>query len=100
MIYSVYDHDRKVYDYYEGPGPSGTHATAPPSPLAQSQLGATVEQGAWKVPPGAKKIGSGDMPIGRVAAMGGLGDLVIGGQTVSRLAIIGVIAYFAWKKLR
>jgi hypothetical protein len=100
VIYSVYDPDRKIYDYYEAPGPRGTHATAPPVPLAQGQLGATVDQAAWKVPPGAKKIGAGDLPRGRIAAMGGLGDIVIGGQSVTRIAIFGALAYLAWRHFR
>lgn len=100
MIYSVYDHTTKTYDYYEGPGPSGTHATAPPVPLVQGELGATVEQASWKVPPGARKIGSGEIPRGRIAAQGGLGDIVIAGQSLGRLALFGGLAYLAWRHFR
>jgi hypothetical protein len=100
MIYSVYDHDRKVYDYYEGQGPRGTHATAPPVPLSQGQLGATSSQAAWKVPPGSRKIGSGDLPRGRIAAMGGLGDIMIGDNSLARIAVFGVLGYIAWRHFR
>lgn len=100
MIYSVYDPDTKLYTYYEGSGPRGTHATAPPVPLGSTQLGATVTQAAWKVPPGSKKVGTGELPIGRVAAMGGIGDIAIGGFSAGRLALYGVIAYLAWRHFR
>jgi len=99
--YSVYNHDTKLYDYYDGPGPSGTHAGAPPSSLGRSQYGATVEQLAWKVPTGARKVGSGDIAQGRVASMGGLaglGDIASG--DIGKVAAVGVIAYLAWRHLR
>lgn len=100
MIYSVYDYDRHAYDYYEGDGPRGTHAGAPPISSSRNELGATVDQAAWKVPPGAKKVGSGELPRGRIAAMGGLGDLMIGGQSLGRVAVFGALAYFAWRHFR
>lgn len=101
MRYSVYNYDRQVYDYFEGPGPKGTHAGAPPVSSGRSQLGATVEQAAWKVPLGAKKVGEGVLPQGRVAAMGGfpsLGDVDTG--QVLRAGALAVIAYFAWRAIR
>lgn len=100
MIYSVYDYNRHAYDYYEGDGPRGTHATAPPTPLVQSDIGATVDQAAWKVPPGSKKIGSGELPRGRIAAMGGIGDISIGGKSLSTLAVYGALAYVAWRSFK
>lgn len=100
MIYSVYDHNRRVYDYYEGDGPRGTHAGAPPAPLFTSDIGATVEQAAWKVPPGSRKIGSGDLPKGRIAAMGGIGDISIGGKSLSTIAVYGGLAYVLWRSLK
>jgi hypothetical protein len=97
VIYSVYDYTRRSYDYYEGPGPSGTHAAAPPVARGRNALGASPEQVSWHLPPGAKKIGSGTMPRGRIAttALAGV-DL---GDTGSLLEL-GVIAYFAWRMLR
>ena len=100
MIYSVYNYDTKLYDYFEGPGPSGTHAGAPPVSLGRSSLGATVEQAAWKVPGSAKKVGSGPMPRGRVAAVGGiaLGGFELDGKTAAVVALCGV-AYLVGKKV-
>jgi hypothetical protein len=97
--FSVYNYTTKVYDYYEGHGPSGTHATAPPIG-GQTEVGATVEQAAWKVPPGAKRVGSGVLPQGRVATMGGIGDVMIGGSSLSRIAVVSAIVYLAWRHFR
>lgn len=100
MIYSVYNTETRAYDYYEGPGPKGTHAGAPPI-SGGNQIGATVTQAAWKVPPGAHKVGTGELPKGRVASiasLGSLGDAI--GIDGKKLAMIGVAAYLAWRFLR
>lgn len=96
MIYSVYDYTRRAYDYYEGDGPSGTHAGAPPI-RSHAQLGATPDQASWVVPPGAKKIGSGELPRGRVAVRAGaaLGDAL--DVPLPKLVTVGVLAYLAWR---
>jgi hypothetical protein len=98
-VYSVYDYDRQVYDYFEGSGPKGTHASSPPkTTFGKSALGATPEQAAWKLPADAHKIGSGILPRGRIAsrnagaALGSV-DLATGGK----IAIAFAIAYAAWK---
>lgn len=100
MRYSVYDYDRKVYNYFDGPGPAGTHATAPPVSSGRSELGATVEQASWKVPPGAKRVGSGELPQGRIASMGGLGDIMIGGSSLGRVGVFAVVGYLLWRHFR
>jgi hypothetical protein len=96
--YSVYDYTRHEYDYYEGDGPGGTHAGAPPKPRAVGEIGAAPESSAWKLPAGARKVGSGDMPMGRIASLGGAdGDLF---SDPMRLATYVAIAYVAWRALR
>lgn len=98
MIYSVYDYDRKVYDYYQGSGPKGTHATSPPKTYGKSALGATPEQAAWKLPADAVKVGTGAMPKGRIASSSagmGLGGVDL--ETGAKLAAALGIAYLAWK---
>jgi hypothetical protein len=85
VIYSVYNYDRREYDYFDAPGPKGTHAEAPPKPLlAPTSMGVAPEAATWKLPIGAKRIGSGPMPKGRVASSGGgaLGGVVPEGATV------------------
>ena len=98
MVYSVYDYDRKVYDYYQGSGPKGTHASSPPKTYGKSALGATPEQAAWKLPPDAVKVGTGMMPKGRIASSSsglGLGEYDL--ATGAKLAAALGIAYLAWK---
>ena len=100
VIYSVYSYDRREYDYYDATGPGGTHASAPPRPPAQFAAGATPEAATWRLPFGAKKVGHGPMPKGRIAStglhLGGLGDL----GEISRYAVVVGIAYLAWRWLR
>jgi hypothetical protein len=100
MIFSVFNVDRKVYDYFEGQGPSGTHAGTPPI-RAHADIGATPDQAAWIVPVGARKVGSGELPKGRIATFNGggaLGDFSSGGAV--KLGVVGLIAYLAWKAFR
>lgn len=97
MIYSVYDYDRKVYDYFDGPGPSGTHAGRPPI-RKHKALGATPEQASWIVPMSARKVGSGPLPRGRIATMPGgaaMGDVLE--STPAKLGALGVLGYVAYK---
>lgn len=94
MIYSVYNYGTRSYDYYEGPGPSGTHAGAPPL-VATGGLGETPESAAWRVPAGSRKIGSGEMPRGRIASMGGTPS-----GTMVRFGVIALSALLAWRILR
>jgi hypothetical protein len=100
--YSVYKPDTRSYDYYQSDAPgNGTHAGSPPVRLGRSPLGATPDQAAWRVPPDARKVGSGAMPMGRIATMGSagaLGDVDISSPWT--WIVGGVIAYFAWKGLR
>jgi hypothetical protein len=100
-IWSVYKYGRNSYDYYEdGRDPSSTHAGAPPGKL-RAAMGATPEQCAWPLPAGAKKIGSGPLPQGRIASTSsgpGMGDLPSIDATT--LGIAAVIAYVAWRALK
>jgi len=100
-LYSVYSYDRRQYDYYEAPSIGGTHAGAPPKAPARHATGATPEGGTWRLPFGAKKVGTGDMPKGRIAAtgihLGGLGDLA---ADLPRVAVIAGVAILAWRYWR
>lgn len=94
MIYSVYNYGARSYDYYDDGKPSGTHAGAPPI-ISMGGIGETPEAAAWRVPVGAKKIGSGDLPRGRVASLGG-----DPGSDLPRLGIAIGLAYVAWRVFR
>ena len=89
-IYSVWNQSTRRFDYYRGPGSSATHA-GKPSHVGQGSMGATPEEAAWPLPPGAKKIGAGDHAVGRIASMGGFGFVQLPGY-----AIIGLVALTFW----
>lgn len=100
-MWSVWNYDRQEYDYYEGGRPKGTHASSPPKTVGRSALGATPEQAAWKLPLGAKHVGSGSMPRGRIASSSagvGMGDTDLG--DVGKLAAIVGGAWLAWKVMK
>jgi hypothetical protein len=97
MRYSVYNYDTKVYDYFEGRGHAGTHATPPRIPRPLSDLGASPEQAAWPLPIGARKVGSGELPQGSIASMGVTDDSPSG---IMRWGILAVIAYLGWRAIR
>ena len=96
MRYSVYNYTRRAYDYYEAPGPGGTHAGSPPAPRAVGDLGAPPNRASWRLPLGARKIGEGIFPQGRIASLDGTDDL----SSPLRLAGYVALAYVAWRILR
>jgi len=92
MIYSVYNRASRQYDYYQAGAPSSsTHAATPGKPLLRSPVGITPEQAAWKLPLGAKKIGSGPTARGAIASMGDAGSI---SSSLPALAIGAVALYF------
>ncbi len=94
--YSVYDYTRHAYDYYEAPGPGGTHAGSPPAPRGVGDLGAEPGRASWKLPGGARKVGSGDMPQGRIASLDGADAL----SDPTTLVALAVLAYVGWRMCR
>lgn len=99
MIYSVYDPSKHLYDYFEGPGPKGTHAGSPKA-RRKTALGASPEAAAWPLPVAAVKIGEGEMPRGRIAyATAPLAALGIDADPV-HLGIAAGLVYLAWRALK
>ena len=96
MRYSVYDYTRHAYDYYEGSGPGGTHAGSPPKPSAVGEIGAAPDRASWRLPAGARKVGSGEMPQGRIASLGGADAF----SSPANVIMYAAIAYLAWSILR
>lgn len=94
-VYSVYNYGSKSYDYYDDGQPAPTHAGPPPiAPMGG--IGETPESAAWRLPLGARKVGSGDLPRGKIASLGGTdtaGDL-------GKLAVIAGVGYLIWKHWR
>ncbi len=97
MIWSVWNYKTRTYDYYEGGTPTGTHAGTPPTPFMSSQIGMSPEQSAWRLPPGARKVGSGTVARGRVAA---LGDVASSLPSYAVPLAIGAAALYFWRKHR
>lgn len=96
MRYSVYDYTRRAYDYYDAPGPGGTHADSPPALAPLGSVGASPERASWRLPPSARHVGQGELPQGRIASLSGA-DLTDG--PVRLLAYVAA-AYLAWRILR
>lgn len=94
--YSVYDYTRRAYDYYEAPGPGGTHAGSPPPPHVVGDLGAAPGGASWRLPGGARKVGSGEMPVGRIASLDGADAF----SDPMRVVMYAALAYVAWRILR
>lgn len=60
MLYSVWDADAKVYNYFES-----SLATSK-TPNNVTDLGATIESAIGTLPPGAKAVGSGPLARGKI----------------------------------
>lgn len=93
MRFSTYDYGTKLYTYWDDGKASPTHATAP-SVLPMGGVGDTPEGAAWRLPVGARKVGSGPMPQGRIASLGDPGS------QLPRLVIYAGLGFLAWKVLR
>ena len=102
MRYSVWNYRERRFDYYDAPGPQeGTHVGAPPQPLVRSPMGATPDQAAWKLPTGARKVGSGAQAHGKVASLGDTGTSLLGMLPPAPVSIgIGLAAYLLLRKKR
>lgn len=105
MIYSVYVPGSRSYEYYESAEPqSATHVGAPAKSIMAGVLGATPEQAAWTLPLSAKRIGTGVVPRGRIAARPSLvpfaGELWQDAGKLELAAIVGIAAYFWWRNRR
>lgn len=96
MKYSVYDYTRRAYDYYEAPGPGGTHAGSPPMLKTLGGVGAAPERASWKLPMGARKVGAGEMPQGRIASLSGTD----GATDTPHLVLYAALAFVAWRMFR
>ena len=94
-MYSTYDYGTKLYTYWDDGKPQPTHVNGAPKVLSFSGIGATVERSAWKVPPGAKKVGVGEMPKGKIASLGEFSS-----ADAPTLGLFAVGAFLAWRYLK
>lgn len=70
IIYSVWSYPLRAYEYYEAGFDGRIHSGTPPKARGAEAMGATPEQAAWKLPAGARKVGQGPVPKGKIASMG------------------------------
>jgi len=95
MKYSVWNNAARRYDYYTAKGNNEIHAGAPPR-ASSFALGSTPEQAAWPLPAGAVKVGSGDVPEGRIASTEA-GSIKI---DLTKSIVYGIIGYVIWKAIK
>lgn len=102
MIYSVWRQSTGDFAYFDDGQPQARLNVDKPSHLRDRALGSTIEQAAWPLPAGARPIGSGPVPVGLVASVGGLG---LGGISLGHIsptakaALLVVAGLVAWKVL-
>jgi hypothetical protein len=96
MIYSVWNQGRGQYSYYAAPDGNPTANAPAPKHIRPGTLGVTPTQASWPLPTGAKLVGHGDHPRGRVATRGGLAGFDIK-KDWATLAIAGLAAWVLWK---
>lgn len=102
MIYSVYNYATRKYDYYTAPTKATPHAPAPPRALGVGELGATPDEAAWPLPIGAKRVGVGINPKGRIATAKGPIEAIHGAlsgtlDTSTNVIAMGAAAYLVWR---
>ncbi len=93
MVFSVWNGPQKRYDYYQA-GDNGYGKAPDTGHLSSGSTVAAVRAG-YRLPPGARMIGSGDVAKGMIASIGGgsaLGGFVDGGA----IGLV-VLAFFIWK---
>lgn len=99
MRYSVWNTSARAYDYYDVSGTAGTHVNEA-SRRSKRPLGATPEEAACRLPAGARKVGSGHAPQGRIASLGCADDPL--GDALDNLPSwwpLGAVAigYLVWR---
>ena len=102
-MYSVMNTRSRQYDYYDDGKTEPWHTGKPVQPSAASSLGAVPEEAAWRLPSGAKYIGSGETAKGHVASSSrgiGLGDILPSGSEGTMIGIVcaGVALYALSRK--
>lgn len=94
MIYSVWNHAARVYDYYETREKNNATSAPKPGHLKPSTLGLSPEQSAWPLPSNAKRIGQGKYPKGHIASKI-VSSLGIDYTAPSNLFILGLVGFIA-----
>ena len=107
MMHSVWNHDRRRYDYYQSN--ETQKSVHPPSPThipSGTQLGVTPEEAAWPLPGNARYVGSGKYAKGRISSRSsGLGALgIIPDLSPVNIVLLGALGWmlyeYIWKPAR
>ena len=100
MIYSVWNQSAKAYDYYQNADRQNGANTPTANHLRQTKLGLTVEQAAWPLPAGSRKLGSGPFAKGRIAGTrSGMGLGAFDDSSV-KIGLLVLSAFLVWKFVR
>jgi len=102
-IYSIWNHHKRLYDYYETSESDAAVSAPKPKHLKPAALGMTPEEAAWPLPDKAKHVGNGKYPHGYVAApkgdSAGLGFIDLD-LTPGSMLVLGVLGFLAWTALK
>lgn len=102
MMYSVWDHAQRQYDYYRTPETSAATSAPKPAHLRTAALGISPERAAWPLPSNAHPVGHGKYPKGFIAGNSGGASLgFIPDMTLSNVVLLGAVGWmvytFLWK---
>jgi hypothetical protein len=92
MIYSVWDADSQLYDYYKV-GEAHNDDGPTPRPRGGCQIGYAPNEASWKLPTSAVKVGRGDVAKGAVVHLAPKGGLALSGieeLATNPLVLIGL----------
>lgn len=99
-VYSVYRWDQGNFDYYEGAGTQGLDSEPRTLPRLSAPIGVAPEKALMALPAGARKVGSGALPVGELArARGtglGLGDFDLASPWTWVAVTVVAVAVWTW----
>lgn len=102
MMYSIWNHADRQYDYYRTPETSSATSAPKPGHLRPTQLGLSPEKAGWPLPSSARKVGAGKYPKGFIASkQSGMGLGIIPDLTPTNIVLMGALGFmvytFLWK---
>lgn len=68
MIFSVHNPYTGAFDYFEGGPETALNDDLPTPELGRSKVGVAASAAGRPLPPGARKVGSGQLPVGSVSS--------------------------------
>jgi len=93
LIYSVHNAVTGLFDYFEGGPDTPINDDLPTPQLRAGRLGVAATDAARPLPPGARRVGSGSLPVGSISSgKPGLWKGTSKGTTPSGIAGLGEFA--------